>query len=86
MEKPLSFKDKIKLFQQGNDDIVRINTIKNNGKIKAFGKKDMISGDIINTSKEMIIHSLKETKNKKKRIYVENFYNLLKKSLFFLVY
>ena len=67
MEKPLSFKDKIKLFQQKDNDIVRINTTQNIDKIKSFGKKNIIYGDNINEPKEISIHSLKEAKNQKQK-------------------
>ena len=78
MNKPLSFKDKLKLFQQGNDEIERINTTKNIQKIKAFGKKDMISGDLKNNPKEITIHHLKETKNAKKKNICEEILQFIK--------
>lgn len=57
MEKSLSFKEKLNIFQKSIDDVHKINIIKSFDKIKSSGKKVMIFGDIKNDKKENNIYN-----------------------------
>ena len=70
MEKKLSFKDKLKLFQLEANKMSILEKNKPNKhlvKIKDFGKHKLISGEIEDETTEETIHSLKETKNPRKK-------------------
>ena len=57
MEKSLSFKEKLNIFQKSIDDVDKINITKSFDKIKSSGKKVMIFGDIKNDKKENNIYN-----------------------------
>ena len=86
MTEPLTFKDKLKLFQKeaNKRPFLEINKpSKNLVKIKEYGKKNMISGEIEDETKEVTIHELKGTKNpKKKTIFGEILHFIKEKPVF----
>ena len=86
MTEQLTFKDKLKLFQKeaNKRPFLEINKpSKNLVKIKEFGKKNMISGEIEDETKEVTIHELKGTKNpKKKTIFGEILHFIKEKPVF----
>ena len=57
MEKSLSFKEKLNIFQKSIDDVDKINITKSFDKIKSSGKKVMIFGDLKNDKKENNIYN-----------------------------
>ncbi len=73
MEESLSFRDKLKLFEQkkiqyfGNN-----NPSKNLIKIKEFGKNNLVYGEIEENTKEVTINQLKKTKTQMKKTICED--------------